>query len=370
MCCPAQLCLAQNSSPAPDKTPVFLPPAFGGWQAASSIQTSHNASDADRVEGGVLTEYGFKEFEGAVYRRDDGRSVTIKAIQFQDASGAYWAFTFYKTPEMLNEKIGDQGASLNERILFYHGNILVDAVFQRLSAMSAAELRELASDLPRPPGTNGNLPGLPAYLPKEDYVRNTAKYIVGPIALEKERAPIPAQFVDFTKGAEVVLGDYRLSGISATLMLMSYPTPQIAASQLKQLQAAQQSAPLSDAQIRVRRTGPIVVAVSGGVSEGDAKSLLSRVNYDADVTWNENTYATRRNNAANLIVGVILLAAIVCGLSIVAGVAFGGFRMAVKRLLPGKVFDRPDQLEIIALHLSDAPISSPESSVKSSIKAG
>ena len=46
---------------------------------------------------------------------------------------------------MLIEKIGDGAASMNERVLFYRGNILVDAVFQKLSAMSAAELRELAA---------------------------------------------------------------------------------------------------------------------------------------------------------------------------------------------------------------------------------
>lgn len=368
--CLAGVCLAQNSAPAGAKSLTFLPQEFGGWQATGVVQTSGNPIDADRVEAPVLKEYGFKEFEGAIYARDDGRKLTVKAIQFEDASGAYGAFTFYKTPEMLNERIGDQAASLNQRILFYRGNILVDALFQRLSAMSAAELRELASDLPRPPGTGGNLPGLPAYLPKQDYVRNTAKYIVGPVALEKDQAPISAQYVDFSKGAEVVLGNYNLSGVPATLMLVSYPTPQIAATQLKQIQAAQQSPPLSNAQISVRRTGPILVAVSGAVSEGDAKSLLSRVNYDAEVTWNENTYATRRNNAANLIVGVILLAAIVCGLSIVVGVAFGGFRMAVKRFFPGKVFDRPGQMEIIALHLSDAAAPPPESPVKPSINAG
>jgi hypothetical protein len=43
----------------------------------------------------------------------------------------------------------------------------------------------------------------------------------------------------------------------------------------------------------------------------------------------------------------------VCGISIVAGIAFGGFRLAIKRLLPGKVFDRPEDVEFISLHLSD-----------------
>ena len=347
--------LGQNSSPSTNSS-LFLPSTFGGWELTKAVQSSHDPAVADPVDGAVLKEYGFTDFEGATYIRDDGRKLTIKAARFQDASGAYGAFTFYKTPQMLNEKIGDQGYSLNERILFYRGNILVDAVFQRLSAMSAAELRELAEDLPRPPGTSANLPGLPAYLPRVSYVKNTARYIVGPLALEKDGAPVPSRYVDFNKGAEVVLGDYNMSGSAARLMLISYPTPQIAAAQLKQIESAQQAHELGDSQINARRTGPILVLVSG-----DAKSLLGTVNYDADVTWNENTYGTRRDNAANLIVGVIVLAAIICGLSLVAGLAFGGFRMAIKRMFPGKVFDRPEQLEIIALHLSD-PVRPPSES--------
>jgi hypothetical protein len=185
---------------------------------------------------------------------------------------------------------------------------------------------------------------------------------MGPLALEKIGAPIPAQYVDFSKGAEVVIGDYNLSGTPATMMLIGYPTPQIAAAQAKQIEAAQQARQLGDAQIAIRRTGPIVVLVKGaGISSGDAKSLLGSVNYDADVTWNENTYFTRRDNVANLIVGIIILAGIIGGMSIVAGVAFGGFRLAIKRVFPNKVFDRPEQMEIIALHLSDRTPEAPES---------
>lgn len=346
--------------------PAILPPAFGGWRLAKAANASSDPASADPTNAGLLKEYGFTDFEGGIYTRDDGRKVTIKAARFQDASGAYGAFTFYKMPQMLNEKIGDQGASLNERVVFYRGNILVDAVFQRLSAMSAAELRELASALPRPGGSTANLPGLPVYLPKESYIKNTAKYVVGPIALEATAAPLPAKYVDFNKGAEVVLGQYDVSGSRATLMLISYPTPQIAATQLKQIESAQQAHEL-DSIVSAKRTGPILVVASGPVSAGDAKSLLADVNYDADVTWNENTYFTRRDNAANLIVNVILLAAIVCGLSIVAGIAFGGFRLAIKRLLPGKVFDRPEEIEFISLHLSDRTEKTTNAGVSSSI---
>jgi hypothetical protein len=340
---------AGTATPTPAS---ILPQTFGGWHLTAAAQTSSNSESADPTNAALLKEYGFSDFAGGTYSRADGRKLKIKAARFGDASGAYGAFTFYKMPQMLNERIGDEGASLNERVLFYRGNILVDAVFQQLSAMSAAELRELAEALPRPGGSIANLPGLPAYLPKESYVQNTAKYVVGPVALEATGAPLPVKYVDFSKGAEVVLGGYNLSGARATLMLISYPTPQIAAAQLKQIESAQQAHQL-DSIVTAKRTGPILVLASGPVSSGDAKSLVSDVNYDADVTWNERTNFTRRDNAANLIVGVILLAAIVCGLSIVAGIAFGGFRLAIKRLLPGKIFDRPEDIEFISLHLSD-----------------
>ena len=362
-----QMAVAMACFGAGTPTPTsILPQAFGGWHLTAPAQISNNSEAADPTNAAILKEYGFTDFAGGTYSRTDGRKLKIKAARFEDASGAYGAFTFYKMPQMLNERIGDQGASLNERVLFYKGNILVDAVFQQLSAMSAAELRELADAIPRPGGSIANLPGLPAYLPKESYVKNTAKYIVGPVGLEATGAPLPVKYVDFSKGAEVVLGAYDLSGARARLMLISYPTPQIAATQLKQIESAQQAHQL-DSIVTAKRTGPILVLASGPVSSGDAKSLVSDVNYDADVTWNERTNFTRRDNAANLIVGVILLAAIVCGLSIVAGIAFGGFRLAIKRLLPGKVFDRPEDVEFISLHLSDKAEKPAQQGVSSSI---
>lgn len=332
--------------------PAILPTAFAGWQIAGAAQTSNDSRVADPANGDILQEYGFSDYEGATYSRDDGRKLTIKAARFADASGAYGAFTFYRTPEMADESIGDKGSSLNQRVLFFRGNILVDAAFEQLSVMSAAELRELADDLPRASGSSNNLPGLPAYLPKQDLEKASARYIQGPIAMTRIGAPLPAQFVDFQRGGEVVLANYSLSGNTAVMMLIGYPTPQIAADELKNIQSAQQKSQL-DAQIGARRTGPILVLVSGAISSDNAKSLLNSVNYDAAVTWNQNTYRSLRDNPGNLIVGVILLAAIIVGSSIVVGIAFGGFRIVMKRIFPNKVFDRPEQMEIIALHLSD-----------------
>lgn len=362
------VCLAQKDA-APAPNPAILPQAFAGWQVAERTHSSADPAAADPVNATLLKEYGFTDFESATYTRDDGRKLTLKAARFEDATGAYGAFTYYRVPDMQNQEIGTKGASLNQRVLFFRDNIMVDAVFDRLSAMSAAELRDLSNHLPRPQGSSTNLPVLLKYLPAKYFVSNTTKYVVGPIGLEKAAAPLAATYVDFTKGAEVLMGNYQTSDGGATLMLIDYPTPQIATAQLNVIQSAQHAHQLGDAPIAVRRTGPIVVLISGQIGS-DANALLSSVNYDADVTWNQNTYFTRRDNAANLIVGAILLTAILCGLAVLFSIGFGGFRILVQRLFPNKVFDRPDHLEIIAMHLSEPAKKPPDSGVSSSINAG
>jgi hypothetical protein len=329
----------------------LLPHQFGGWQLAGIVSASKDPAVADPVNAAVLKEYGFNDFEAATYTRDDGRKLTLKAARFADTSGAYGAFTFYKTSPMLVEKIGDQAGSLNERVLFYRGNILIDAVFQRLSAMSAAELRELAGNLPLASGSTQGLPGLPAYLPSQSYLKNSAKYVLGPLALERVSAPLPSQLVDFNAGAEIVLGRYASSGGEATLMLISYPTPQIAGDHLRKIEAAQpQNTP---AQVFSRRTGPIVVVVGGALSPSEAKSLLASVNYEADVTWNENTYFDKRNNIGNLVWNALILCGILMAFALIIGIAFGGLRVLVQRIIPEKVFHREEQMDFISLQLGE-----------------
>src|SRR6267378_2287618 len=142
------LCAAVWAADAPAPTAV-LPTQFAGWQLKEPVIKSADPSVADETNAPALREYGFQRLEKAAYTRNDGRKLTIKAAIFTDASGAYGAFTYYKTPIMVDEKIGGQASSLNNRVLFYQGNILVDAVFDKLTMMSAAELRELAGSLPK-----------------------------------------------------------------------------------------------------------------------------------------------------------------------------------------------------------------------------
>jgi hypothetical protein len=348
-------------SPSGASVPPILPSQFASWQVQGSTKPSTEANLADPTNAALLKEYGFTDFESASYKSDDGRTLKIRAARFTDATGAFGAYTFYVQPGMAPEEIGDQGSSADRRVLFYRGNILVDAVFSELSAMSAASLRELAGALPRPAGNNGNLPPLLAYMPHHGYQSETEKYAEGPLAASAIGSPLPAGLIDFSSSPEVVLGQYSTPGGDATLMLIEYPTPALAAEHLRRIDAAHHAAqpqagvesvenlgPFFD-----KRTGPIVAIAAGPLSQSDAQTLLGAVNYEASVTWNENTYFDKKNNIANLLVNIIVLCIIVGAISLAAGVAFGGARVLLRRYFPGRVFGHADEEEFISLDLRE-----------------
>ncbi len=353
------------SQSAESPAPPILPKQFAGWQIQGAALASKDAAAADPTNAALLKEYGFTDFEAATYKSDDGRTLKVRAARFADASGSFGAYTFYLQPEMAREEIGDQGVSLDRRVLFYRGHILVDAVFSQMSVMSAAGLRELAGALPRPSGNAGNLPPILAFMPHHGYSANTEKYAEGPLALGAIGSPLPADLVDFSASPEVVLGQYSTPGGGATLMLIEYPTPALAAEHLRRIDAANHAAQPQPGVAAIenvgpffdKRTGPLVAIAAGPLSQSDAQTLLGAVNYDASVTWNENTYFDKKNNIANLLVNIILLCIIVGAISLAAGLAFGGVRVFLPVLLrkcfPGRVFGRADQVEFISLHLAE-----------------
>ncbi len=349
-------------SPVPATAPVsVLPEEFGGWHLKGAITKSEDPAAADATNAPVLKEYGFERLEKATYTRDDGRTLTVQAAVFSDASGAYGAFTYYHSEEMGEETIGEQGAFLNNRTLFYQGNVLLDAVFDKTSVMSASQLRQLAGLLPQAEGSKGKPPSLPGRLPKQGFQKNTTKYILGPAALDRIGSPLPGSLVDFKSDAEVVIGKYSVNAGDATVMLIEYPNSQIAAERLRQIDATHQVTQQQPGMTPIldvgpffdTRTGPIIVIASGPLSKSEARALMSAVSYEADVTWNENTYVSKKDNLANFLFNAIILCGIVVGLALVAGVAFGGLRLLIKRLFPHSVFDRPEVVEFISLNLED-----------------
>jgi Family of unknown function (DUF6599) len=329
-----------------------------------SPQLSTDPASADAANTAVLKEYRFSDLASATYTSEDGRTLKLRAARFEDASGAFGAYTFFLQPEMNKEQIGDQAASAGKRVLFYRGNVLVDALLSERSAMSAAQLRELAGLLPRPSGSAASLPSFIEFLPHRGYIANTQKYAMGPAALNALSTPVSADLVDFAASSEVTLARYDTSSGEATLMVISYPTPQLAADHLRRLDAALNLPPsqagVSETRVAgplvYKKTGPLLAIATGPTSTSDSKTLVGMVNYEASVTWNTQAESGQVRDLYMLILNIVVLCAILAGLAIIAGVAFGGIRILMKRWYPDKVFDRPEHMEFISLRLTETVV--------------
>jgi hypothetical protein len=349
-------------APAPPAEPPILPTDFAGWHQSSAPQRSTAPEAADQANAAVLHEYGFTEFSAANYTQADNK-LNLRAIRFQDATGAYGAFTFYRRAGMLKEDIGNDGAFDGAHVLFWTGTILVDATFDHLTAMSAAQLRELASDLPKTGGPSAVPPPLPKYLPGESLNPGSVHYAVGPVAYARGGGVLPPSAIDFDREAEAVTANYSTQNGDGTLTILMYPTPQMAIHQQQAIetllkagntpQAAwpQPLAESANISLLVRRSGPLVAITSGSFSVDEAHKLLNAINYKADITWNHpEGYISEASKTARLLLGIAYLTGILGGAAIFLGLFFGGGRAIVRRLR-GKSVSTLNEEEFISLKL-------------------
>jgi hypothetical protein len=349
------------------KAPALLPDSFAGWTLAGPLRQSTSASAADTSNADALSEDGFTQFAAGNYTREDGK-LNLRAIRFADASGAYAAYTFYRRNGMRQEDIGQGAANDGGHILFWQGWTVVDATFDHWSAMSAAELRELAQALPPPAGSAGLPPTLPRYLPERGIAPTklqplTTHYALGPAGYAHSGGVLPPALVGFDRGAETLSATYSGTGGDGTLTLINYPTPQFAIDRQHAIEAffkagnSQHAAwpqALADSaapSLLCRRSGPLLAVTTGSLPGVEAQKLVGQVNYLAEVTWNNPSgYNSEVSKTGRILLSIAALAGILCGAALVIGVFLGGGR-ALYRGLRGKPVSTLQDAEFISLRL-------------------
>ena len=336
-------------------------------------------AEIDTVNAAALGELGLTDYEQATYERA-GRKLHVKAARFSNATGSFGAFTLFTHPDMVPESIGSRGMVENGHILFYKADILINAVFDTPTVMSAAELRALSDSLPTVSGGAASLPEPVKYLPPQSFIAGSDHYAVGPATFSRLDSGLPVEIVGFDKSVEIAVGDYRTGSGTARLTVLSYPTPQIAMDQFRKIldwvwgakdpsASERLRAQIEDARrpsfqgtlttplnggstVTFRRSGPILVLVSGAISRGEAVSLVQSVNYDADVRMLQAPPTTMRDVTA-LIVGCFILIALIVAIFLVLGFSLGGLQYLLRRFFPGYALRHAQHSEIIKLNLND-----------------
>lgn len=356
---PAAAAAAAVPSPAPAS--AILPEDFAGWVPNSPPTVASDPVQMDAANAPALKEYGFAHGEIGVYKRD-GETLTVHGLRFNDATGAFGAYSYYRQSGWPKEEIGTGAASDHNRVLFWLGTTLVDATFSHIGPMSGAELRELASHMPVPEGNKAVAPPVLANLPRTSLDGQTTHYALGPASYAGAGGVLPAEMVGFDEGAESVTANYSLRSGPATLTIIDYPTPQMAAAQETKIRAfikagnpAQQPwpKPLADsdqASLEVRRSGPLVALVSGDAIPDESHKLLATVHYDANLISIPQPTESEISKTGKLLLGIVSLITVGSVAAILLGLFLGGGR-ALYRVAKGKPASAVYDEEFISLGL-------------------
>ena len=342
-------CRAQNTPQS------ILPDRFADWISTAPPDKVKPAEQ----DAALLTEAGLEEW--LIRRYSNGSQILKVSLErFHDPSGAYEAYTALLDTDLEPSTVGQLTAVGHGRLIMLIGNLLV--MVEQPQLASKAALRELAGILRKSADTTP-LPPIRAYLP-QGFANGTQRYALGPAAFraalsglgEAALAPLTKE-VGFDFGAEVMFASYQKAKESGVLLLIDYPTPQLAEQHLRHLEAALSPA-AKQAGTTVERKGSLLSLVLRPSSAAFGEVLRNGVHYQTEVTWNEPTHQLSDPPWVVILGRILITTLLFMGLAVAVGAAFGGVRVLLKIVFPGKVFDRPGQMEVLQLGLSGKRIDS------------
>jgi uncharacterized protein DUF6599 len=286
---------------------------------------------------------------------DGHNEIRVILGQFRDPSGAYQAYTAELHPGMKLSSLGPLSAVDNSQLLALLGNLML--VVSEPKKISDSDLQLLVRALEERVDKTP-LPPIRAYLPSDERVLGSEKYTLGPSGFQEAAKHLEignfgalAREAGFNEGAEAMLAQYRAGKDEGVLLLLDYPTPQLATYHEKHLELGlTQISKLKETPIE--RRGSLLMMVLSPSSQAYAEKLRKSVNYETQVTWNEPTHTLTDPPWARVLINIFIGTGVFMVAAVVLGVAFGGVRVVTKIFLPGKIFDRPERMEILQLGLS------------------
>jgi hypothetical protein len=332
-----------------------LPAQVSGWTQTAGV------TPVPALPSGspILAEYGWRSTESASYGTTS-RGIEVVLFEMGDPSGAYGLYSYLRTPELARANLTDHSSMSGERALVLAGNLVLDIRGQDLG-QSTPQLRALVAAV-EPKAHDGTLPMLGAFLPQKNMIDRTDRYVLGPQTLNQLFPGGLGDSLGFQSRAEAELAHYRLGGHDAILLVVEFPTDQLASRQLVELE---RNLHVNDASqvtgspvIFAKRSATLLAIVSGASSQAEANTLLDQIQIETDRSWNEPTFQFKEPSIGMMIVGSIIGAGTICLFALIAGISFGGLRLVIKRVMPGKIFDTKNHLEVLQLGLGSKPINS------------
>ena len=320
----------------------LLPLSFGTWQQEGNAPSCRDCFHPEGQAADVLKEDGLDRADQVTYQRKNGAgTLEVTAFQFGDATGAVSAFTYLRKPgsrlvQPANEKIGSEmAASGAGDVIFRSGTSVVIADASRAGASAVNDLKRLETVLPKIGGPRSQPPLLPTLLPVKGLDAETVRYALGPVGYQAMGGVLPGGMVGFDKSAEVVTAKYQGGG---TLTLLLYPTPQIAGSHGRAIEAEMNRQGAAAGTVKLRREGPLVSLTTGTWNSDTAKKMIEGIHLHDQLTWNKTPppeFRSEIHKTVSLLTSIAIFSGILALAAVILGL-FLGFGRAAIRVMQGK----------------------------------
>ncbi len=275
----------------------------------------------------VMAEFGLEEAEEAEYRTDDGRSATVRAMQFYDDTGAVAAYSWLRPPGATEVERGERAVEKGDYILIHFANYLVSL---EGDVPDEEDIEIALAYLPRPKPTAD--PPVLQYVPEASFVPDSGRYILGPVSLERLAPALSPSVVGFHFGTEGYFGRYSNPDGEMRMIIWTYPSNPIARGQVE----AFHEVPA----VVAKQDGPLIAAVLDPVSPDAAQRLLATVRYRAEVTQHVQE-PKRYDNLRNIILDTFILCGLLASLMVLGGVLVAATRRIAGRIAPESIIAAP-----------------------------
>jgi hypothetical protein len=275
--------------------------------------------------------------------------------QAPDVPSAYGLLTFYQTPAMMPEKdiqlaVGDANITLMARgrnfLRFLRGKDLPPS-----KSDYHALLIFVGGSNPSPT----TLKDLPSPLPPEGLIPGSEKYFWGLEAAKRVLPSFRTDLIGFEQSAQAHLGQYQTAKGSSTLLLISYPNPQIAQIRFKALTSLLAlNQDQGENTVYGRRQGSYIFLALNAGNPGTASTVMDLFQVTRGVSWDEHYPQSKRSftlQLVNMILSIFVLTAFLVGGCVIAGVLFYFSRRVAAKLFPDALWGRPDEDQLIRLNL-------------------
>lgn len=283
------------------------------YQLASAFLFLIGSISAD--DSALWREYGLVQTQTATHPK-----LTVTTYRMKDLTGALGAWEWLRSANGRPCDLASFCTQDGKRIVIAEDNYVV--VFEG-AVPAKPDVASVLSSLPNKRDTS--LPAILTFLPRQGLVPDSAKYVLGPASLTAFAPELTAANVGLDQGAEAQVAEYKLADNAppVRLAIFDYPTPEMArfhATSFKMLP-----------NVHVKRSGVLVAIIFGSASETQADTLLSRVQYEAKITWNESPQPSPIKPLYQLLKNIIYASIALSALSLAAGLMYACMRLYRRR---------------------------------------